>query len=484
MKKEEKRVLLLRILLGVLIICNMVMVFWFSSQNGAKSSAVSQKVTMDVVGMIPQDYLEKNTEGSEDVGTTAPKPSQKPSSTTPVQTTPEGSEDVGTTAPKPSQKPSSTTPAQTTPEEPTPEETTPAEKPNKKDPQKELTKEQLALVRKLHTPIRKLAHMAEFGSLATLVFLLLLTWQGKILWRYAASLGFALVYAATDELHQLFRDGRGSRFSDVLIDFTGAFIACTLLLIVVMIIRRRKRLVTTHYDLPVLPNGKPLKIGLVTDLHTCPHEKLVERLRAESPDVILLAGDIMEDKQLSDEKSSGYAFLRACAEIAPTYYSFGNHETVGSRLSNTQKPLEVSAEIRESISQAGVTLLHNESTVWNGIRICGLSSGLSKKENRPSEAALLEFASAKEFRILLCHHPEYYEPYIRSTDIELTVCGHAHGGQWRFFGRGVYAPGQGFFPKHTAGIVDGRCIISRGSGDHTRIPRIANPRELVIIRCK
>ena len=129
-------------------------------------------------------------------------------------------------------------------------------------------------------------------------------------------------------------------------------------------------------------------------------------------------------------------------------------------------------------------LLHNESVLANGIRICGLSSGLSKKENRPNEEALAEFASAKEFRILLCHHPEYYVPYIQKTNIDLTVCGHAHGGQWRFFKYGIYAPGQGFFPKYTAGVIDNRLVISRGAGDHTPIPRIANPRELVIVHCK
>lgn len=491
MKKKDKQVLFLRILLGVLIVCNMAVVFLFSSQNGLKSALVSQKVTINFVELIPKDFFDRFTEPPEEIGTTTPTPSQKPDSTKPTETPPQE------TTPKPEETtPEETTPEETTPEETTPEETTPEETTPEvtvpeettpeepEDPMDKLTEEQVELVNKMHTPIRKLAHMAEFGSLAALLFLFLLTWAGKVLWRYAASLGFTLIYAATDELHQLFSDGRGARFSDVLIDFAGAFIACTLLLILVIVIRRNRRIITTHYELSALPNGKPLKIGLVTDLHTCPHEKLVASLRSESPDVILLAGDIMEDKQLDDEKTSGYAFLRACAEIAPTYYSLGNHETVGSRLSDSQNAFELSADTRERIAKTGAVLLHNESVLWNGIRICGLTSGLTKEENRPSEEALAAFANASEFRILLCHHPEYYEPYIKKTSIELTVSGHAHGGQWRFFGRGLYAPGQGMFPKYTAGVIDNRLVISRGAGDHTRIPRIANPRELVIIRFK
>ena len=250
MKKKEKQVLLLRILLGILIVCNMVMIFLFSSQNGKKSAAVSQKVTINMVGMIPKDYLEKITEAPEDISTIGTVPSAKPNSTKPIETTPEEPAPEETTPEE--STPEETTPEETTPEETTPEETTPEETtPEKpKDPKDELTKEQLALVRKWHTPIRKLAHMLEFGSLATLAFLLLLTWSGKILWRYAASLGFAFVYAATDELHQLFQDGRGARFEDVAIDFAGAFVACTLLLIIVLLVRRKRRLVTTNGDQP------------------------------------------------------------------------------------------------------------------------------------------------------------------------------------------------------------------------------------------
>ena len=61
------------------------------------------------------------------------------------------------------------------------------------------------------------------------------------------------------------------------------------------------------------------------------------------------------------------------------------------------------------------------------------------------------------------------------------MSGHAHGGQWRIFGRGVYAPGQGIFPKYTSGVIDGRCVISRGLSNHTHVPRIFNPPELVMV---
>ena len=83
--------------------------------------------------------------------------------------------------------------------------------------------------------------------------------------------------------------------------------------------------------------------------------------------------------------------------------------------------------------------------------------------------------------MLLCHHPEYYKKYLYNKDIDLIVSGHAHGGQWRIFGRGVFAPGQGLFPKYTSGVHDGRLVISKGIKPSGRIPRIFNTPEVVIV---
>lgn len=504
MTKKEKRLLLWRILLGVLIVCNMAMIFLLSAQNSTASDGLSQRITIWVV----QNFLKPQvTTPTPETELTNPPESPVtdpivPPTTTPTEPPVTDPVEPPTTDPMdppvtdpieppvtepiepPVTEPEPTEPPVTEPEEPPVEETKP------KDPMENLTEEEKASVAENNGPIRNLAHMMEFGLLALLCFLLLISWKGNLLLRYVAALGFALLNAVTDEVHQIYVDGRAFEVSDLKLDFKGALIACTAAFVIVAAIRLtkqmiilRKKSVTTYYNIPALPNGKPLSIALVTDLHSCEHETLVDRLRDETPDMILLVGDIIEAKQLTDEQSSTYAFLRSCVAIAPTYYSFGNHEVIGANKKAKTCEKNILAEIRDRITETGVTLLHNESVLTDGIRICGLTSGLTKKENRPNEEALAEFANSSEFRILLCHHPEYYEPYIRQTNIDLIVCGHAHGGQWRFFGHGIFAPGQGILPKYTAGVIDNRCIISRGAGDHTFIPRILNPRELVIIRC-
>ena len=473
MTKQKKQLLLWRILLGILIICNIATIFLLSSQNAIKSDEVSHKLIAVFVKIFSPAEEETTTQAP--IETTAPKPTV----TTPAETT--TPDDITTESPE------ETTP--NTPEENPPEEntgesvTTPEKEPDSKpqSPEKPLTEEQLVIVQTMNSPVRNFAHMAEFGALAMLCLLFLLTWRGKIWWRYLVSLAFAFLFSLLDEWHQTFVDGRAAEVFDIHLDCKGAFIACTVAMLIAVVVRRSRRLVVTDYTLPVLSDQKAFDIAVVSDLHGCRHTELVQRLRERSPAIILLPGDLTEAEKLTNESSDVYAFLRACAEIAPTYYALGNHETIGSRKVRTWCQNGVPVEIREKIEQTGIKLLHNESVLWNGIRICGLPSGLTKNANLPDEAALADFAAAKEFRILLCHHPEYYEPYVRATNIELTVSGHAHGGQWRFFGHGVFAPGQGILPKYTSGVIDNRLVISRGAGDHTWIPRIANPREVVII---
>ena len=77
-----------------------------------------------------------------------------------------------------------------------------------------------------------------------------------------------------------------------------------------------------------------------------------------------------------------------------------------------------------------------------------------------------------------------YRDYVSGRDIDLTLCGHAHGGQIQILGHGLYAPGQGLFPKLTDGLYgEGKMLLSRGmtNGAKPRIPRICNPCELIIL---
>ena len=78
--------------------------------------------------------------------------------------------------------------------------------------------------------IRKYAHMTEFCVLGVCSFLYLSERRRWARDLHAAllALGFSLLYAGTDELHQLFVPDRACRFADVLVDGVGILVGVAL----------------------------------------------------------------------------------------------------------------------------------------------------------------------------------------------------------------------------------------------------------------
>jgi len=72
--------------------------------------------------------------------------------------------------------------------------------------------------------IKKSAHLIEYGIFATLVYRALFNSKVSIKKAMYISVIAAFVYGASDEFHQSFTPGRGPKFTDVLIDTTGASI--------------------------------------------------------------------------------------------------------------------------------------------------------------------------------------------------------------------------------------------------------------------
>ncbi len=291
--------------------------------------------------------------------------------------------------------------------------------------------------------------------------------------------------------------------------------------------------------------GCPAKIALLTDLHDHPCKGLLPSLKRQRPDLICVAGDFIlgfhpDSRKAADRylkwhqgtapgrlhavRQIRYALhiLAACTKIAPTYVSLGNHEWMFTK-----------AELR-FIEKTGVTLLDNSWTRHGDIVIGGLTAaavteyryfrqhpdeaplhadsqesvyyGMRRQHEwitrpgrdpqkiypdrsftplsfrpHPETAWLQDFAAQDGYKILLCHHPEYRDRYLKDLPIDLVLSGHAHGGQIRIAGQGLFAPGQGFFPYYTSG-VHGNMVISRGlSNTASFIPRLGNPTEVIYL---
>jgi|CXWL01.1.fsa_nt_gi VanZ family protein len=72
--------------------------------------------------------------------------------------------------------------------------------------------------------VKKTAHLIEYGIFATLFYRALINSKVEKKKAMFYSILSAFLYGCTDEFHQSFTPGRGPKFTDVLIDTTGATI--------------------------------------------------------------------------------------------------------------------------------------------------------------------------------------------------------------------------------------------------------------------
>ena len=185
---------------------------------------------------------------------------------------------------------------------------------------------QTSIIEKLHPDVRTMAHMAEFGSLGVLIMLLLLTYSITPLLCEGIALLSVFSVACVDELYQHLSDqGRAGEFKDVLFDTSGAILGCTVILGLVLLFKalRAKKLRSpikvTHYQIPCAKLQTPLRIAVASDLHDNPYERVIDALKQQSPDLILIPGDLTDDEHINDGAEEALAFLVACTQIAPTF---------------------------------------------------------------------------------------------------------------------------------------------------------------------
>lgn len=99
-------------------------------------------------------------------------------------------------------------------------------------------KEQRRLIVKWASFIRKAAHFTEFAALGFSFTTSLILRRTERL--YLRSIAFGVLYAAFDEMHQLFSVGRACSVFDMMIDTSGYITGLIVSALILYIFRRRK----------------------------------------------------------------------------------------------------------------------------------------------------------------------------------------------------------------------------------------------------
>ncbi|WP_010250380.1 metallophosphoesterase [Acetivibrio cellulolyticus] len=238
----------------------------------------------------------------------------------------------------------------------------------------------------------------------------------------------------------------------------------------------------SNFEIESSKISRQVRIVHLSDLHDKQFGKgnkiLIDKVKQQEPDIIVFTGDLVNWN--TKDFTASVNTLSELNKFAQVYFIPGNHEYRSGK----------SESIFKMLRKVDIEVLNcaTKYIIANGekIDIIGLDKSIARVKT--AEKKLIEFEKSSNFKIVLSHFPEDFSRYYCNYNVDLVLSGHAHGGQFDIpFIGGVYAPGQGFFPKYYKGVYSEngvKLVVSRGLGN-SKIPlRIFNNPEIVVIDIK
>ena len=263
---------------------------------------------------------------------------------------------------------------------------------------------------------------------------------------------------------------------------TGVVISTITALLVLLNWGTKTRFVSRYYDLTDARIHDEVRIAIVSDLHGALYgehqSELVATLEQENPHIVLLLGDIFDQRGISE---NSIELIRVLSGKFNCQFIPGNHEYKSGDLGVIRNLLE---EVNiPNLAGKSILLEINDTRV----QIFGVDDGMGGKTKQLQQIANAATLKSDDiYSILAIHVPNGVESYLH-YGFDLMLSGHTHGGQVMIpvMLNGLYAPGQGVFPKYGGGRYDfdkQTMIISRGlSQKPLWLPRLGNPPELTFV---
>lgn len=235
--------------------------------------------------------------------------------------------------------------------------------------------------------------------------------------------------------------------------------------------------------------GPPLRIGVISDTHVAaPHvdvpriERLVVRMNAERPDVVMLLGDYTggsapaaaRPEAQRAEILAGVEAFRGLRSPLGTYGVLGNHDSWFD-----------DAAIAAAMARGNVRVLENRAErvarPGGAFWVAGLADMHSPREG-PRTAATVAQATDAAPVVVLTHWPD---PFVQVPDrVALTLAGHTHCGQVNLplIGRPVSAsPASRRWPCGLYDVGGRKLFVTGGVGVSVLPVRFRAPPEIVVV---
>ncbi|MCX7987437.1 MAG: metallophosphoesterase [Bacteroidales bacterium] len=221
-----------------------------------------------------------------------------------------------------------------------------------------------------------------------------------------------------------------------------------------------------------------LTIAVVSDLHmgslvrTAFLEKMVQTINHLHPDMVIIAGDLLDEAHGYIFKNDVGAPIRKLKSRLGVYAVPGNHEYIGGINSSEKYIRTLSLHwLKDSLQ-----------TINEYITIIGRDDLHARRMNgsiRKSLAELLRDIDSTKFNILIDHQP-YHLDEVARYPVDLQISGHTHNGQFWPFNHvvsWVYTLPYGYKK-----IGNTHFYVSSGYGTWGPPVRIATIPEIVLIR--
>ncbi len=274
-------------------------------------------------------------------------------------------------------------------------------------------------------------------------------------------------------------------------------VVCFAIVLVESYFENRKLTVTEYHikdnKIPIAFNG--YRIVQLSDLHNAEfgekNQKLLQVIKQQNPDMLAVTGDMIIGKPKEDVLKA-VDFVNALCEIAPVYYSMGNHELRVCLYEDTyggmweQFQARISPEVHFLFDKK-VRITRGDDVIFlYGLNLNPELYRRMIKTPMPERylESLFGICNIENYHIFMAHNPEYFKEYAK-WGANLTFSGHVHGGMIRvpFLG-GALSPMIHFFPKYDKGLFkekDKYMILSGGLGNHTFKFRVNNLPEVVSV---
>lgn len=224
----------------------------------------------------------------------------------------------------------------------------------------------------------------------------------------------------------------------------------------------------------VTPKLDGFTIALVTDSHDISAKalnRMVARINARKADVLLLGGDFsMDDPETTLE------ILGRAQTTYGVYGVEGNHDE------HTRLFTAMQANNITPLSNSGVSLTP-------GLHLAGVEDLWNRN---PNVALALANAATGDVTVLLCHNPDV--AMLQDTSqVDIMLCGHNHGGQATLFGlwapalwpfSGITRYGHKFKSGWVKAPYSTDVFVSNGTGSSKYKPRIFARPQIIFLTLK